>query len=131
YGLSALGGSVVVYLFSPLNAATAGASGAIYGLFGASFVMAKRLNLDLRMFVILIVVNLGMTFTIPGISWQGHVGGLITGALVAAAFVYAPRGSRNAVQVGVTVGTLALFAVLIAWRTTTVADQFGPMLTHG
>ena len=131
YGLSALGGSVVVYLFSPLNAATAGASGAIYGLFGASFVMAKRLNLDMRMFIILIVVNLGMTFTIPGISWQGHVGGLITGALVAAAFVYAPRGSRNAVQIGVTIGALALFAALIAWRTTAVVNQFGPMLTHG
>jgi len=131
YALSALGGSVAVYLLSIPYTNTIGASGAIYGLFGASFVMAKRLNLDMRMFIILIVVNLGMTFTIPGISWQGHIGGLITGALVAAAFVYAPRGSRNAVQVGVTIGALALFAVLIAWRTTTVVDQFGPMLTHG
>jgi membrane associated rhomboid family serine protease len=35
YALSALGGSVLVYLLSPLNAATAGASGAVFGLFGA------------------------------------------------------------------------------------------------
>lgn len=117
YGLSALGGSVVVYLLSPVNAFTAGASGAIYGLFGATFVMAKRLNLDMRMFIILIAFNLFITFTIPGISWQGHVGGLITGALVAAAFGYTPRGGRNALPAGVTIGALALFAVLIAWRT--------------
>ena len=48
YGLSGLGGSVLVYLISPLNSATAGASGAVFGLFGATFVVAKRLNLDVR-----------------------------------------------------------------------------------
>ena len=58
YALSALGGSVLVYLFSPLTSATGGASGAVFGLFGATFVMAKRLNLDVRMIVVLIVVNL-------------------------------------------------------------------------
>ncbi len=96
YALSALGGSVLVYLLSPLNAATAGASGAIFGLFGASFVIGKRLNLDVRWVVGLIAINLAFTFVIPlmggqNISWQGHVGGLITGALVAAAYAYAPR----------------------------------------
>ncbi len=46
YALSGLGGSVLVYLLSPLNTATAGASGAIFGLFGATFVVGKRLTLD-------------------------------------------------------------------------------------
>lgn len=117
YGLSALGGSVVVYLFSPLNAATAGASGAIFGLFGATLVAAKRLNLDVRWLIGLIVVNLVITFSFPGISWQGHIGGLVTGALVAAAYVYAPRAQRALAQGGATVGLLVLFAALVAWRT--------------
>lgn len=120
YGLSALGGSVMVYLFSAVNAATAGASGAIYGLFGATFVAAKRLHLDVRWLVTLIAINLAMTFTIPGISWQGHVGGLITGAVVAAAYVFAPRANRNLVQLGATFGLLILFAVLVYGRTATL-----------
>ena len=57
YALSALGGSVLVYLISPLSTATAGASGAIFGLFGATFVVARRLNLDVRWVVALIVIN--------------------------------------------------------------------------
>jgi membrane associated rhomboid family serine protease len=130
YALSALGGSVVVYLFSPLNSATGGASGAVFGLFGATFVLAKRLNLDVRGVVTLIAINMAITFTIPGISWQGHVGGLVTGGLIAAAYLYAPRAGRNLVQGGATMGLLALFVGLIAWRTTSLVDRFGPMLNH-
>lgn len=122
YLLSALGGSVVVYLFSPLNAATAGASGAIFGLFGATLVAAKRLNLDVRWLIGLIVINLVITFTFPGISWQGHIGGLITGALVAAVYVYAPRGQRTLVQAGFSVGLLAVFVALVSWRTNEIID---------
>jgi membrane associated rhomboid family serine protease len=122
YLLSALGGSVVVYLFSPLNAATAGASGAIFGLFGATFVAAKRLHLDVRSLVVLIAINLVITFTVPGISWQGHVGGLLTGAVVAAAYLYAPRAQRTLVQAGFTGGLLVLFYVLITWRSHEIID---------
>lgn len=130
YGLSALGGSVVVYLFSPLSAATAGASGAIFGLFGATLVASRRLNLDVRWLVGLIVINLVMTFTIPGISWQGHIGGLITGAAVAAAYVYPPQSRRTLIQVGFSLGLLAVFAALISWRTNEILSQFGPALGH-
>jgi membrane associated rhomboid family serine protease len=122
YALSALGGSVLVYLISPLNSATAGASGAVFGLFGAIFVLAKRLDLDIRGIAAVIVINLVFTFVAPAISsqrisWQGHVGGLVTGALVAAAYVYAPKAGRNLIQAGVTVAVLALFIGLIWWRT--------------
>lgn len=117
YALSAIGGSVMVYLFSPINVPTVGASGAIYGLFGATFLAARKLHLDVRWLVALIVINLVLTFSVPGISWQGHIGGLITGALVAAAFVYAPRGRRTAVQAAASIGLLVLFALLIAART--------------
>jgi membrane associated rhomboid family serine protease len=131
YALSALGGSVLVYLLSPLGAATAGASGAVFGLFGAIFVVGKRLNLDVRWVVALIAINLVITFVIPGISWQGHVGGLVTGALVALAYAYAPRDRRNLIQAGVTVAVVTLFAALAWWRTSDLLAEFGRPLGLG
>lgn len=123
YFLSALGGSVAVYLLADIRSATVGASGAIYGLFGATFVAARKLNLDVRWLVGLIAVNLAITFTVPNISWQGHVGGLITGALVTAVFVYAPRAQRTVVQAGFTIGLLAIFALLIKWRSNAIVQM--------
>jgi membrane associated rhomboid family serine protease len=130
YLLSALGGSVLVYLLSELNTATAGASGAVFGLFGATFVVGKKLNMDVRWVITIIGLNLAFTFVFPlisshNISWQGHVGGLITGAAVAAAYAYAPRQQRNLVQAGATVAFLALFVALIAWRTIDLRAMFG------
>ncbi|MGA7050509.1 MAG: rhomboid family intramembrane serine protease [Mycobacterium sp.] len=122
YALSLLGGSVLVYLLT-LNTATAGASGAVFGLFGATFVVAQRLNLDMRWVVTVVVINLVFTFVARGISWQGHVGGLVTGGLVAAAFVYAPRARRNLIQAAVTVLALGVFAGLIWWRTGVLAAE--------
>jgi membrane associated rhomboid family serine protease len=122
YGLSGLGGSVLVYLLSPLNTATAGASGAIFGLFGATFVLFRRLRLDARGIVFLIVINLVITFVVPAvsaqaISWQGHVGGLVTGTLVAAVFAYVPARQRLLALISVTAVLLVLFAGLTMWRT--------------
>jgi membrane associated rhomboid family serine protease len=122
YGLSGLGGSVLVYLISPLGTATAGASGAIFGLFGATFVVGKRLALDVRWVIAIIGINLVFTFVVPAvsshlISWQAHVGGLVTGGVVAAAYVYPPRERRNLIQAAVTIVVLAVFAALIWWRT--------------
>ena len=125
YALSALGGSVVVYLVSPLNSATAGASAAVFGLFAATFVVGKRLNLDVRWVVGLIAINIVITFVVPSISWQGHIGGLVTGAVVAAAYAYAPRERRNLIQAGATGALVALFAVLIWWRTNDLLAMFG------
>ncbi|GIH75243.1 rhomboid family intramembrane serine protease [Planobispora longispora] len=109
YLLSALGGSVAVYLLSA--APVVGASGAIYGLFGALFVVGRRLGYDVRGVIWLIGLNVVITFTIPGISWQGHLGGLVIGAVVSAILVYAPARNRNAVQWA---GCAAVLLVLIA-----------------
>ncbi|MGO9155807.1 rhomboid family intramembrane serine protease [Mycobacterium sp.] len=129
YALSGLGGSVLVYLLSPLNTATAGASGAVFGLFGAALVVAKRLKLNVQWVAAVIVINLVFTFVAPLvskqlISWQGHVGGLVTGGLVAAAYVYAPRERRNVIQAAVTVLVLGVFAGLVWWRTGVLAAEF-------
>ncbi len=130
YAVSGLGGSVLVYLLSPLNTATAGASGAVFGLFAATFVVAKRLTLDVRWVIAVIVFNLVFTFVVPlvssqQISWQGHVGGLVAGGLLSAAYVYAPRQRRDLIQASATVALLILFAVLIWWRTASLLAQFG------
>ncbi len=121
YILGALGGGVLVYLLSPLNSATAGASGAIYGLFGATFVVGKRLNLDVRGVVALIAINLAFTFVIPllssqNISWQGHIGGLLTGMAVAWLYAYTPRDRNNSLHLWASMGLLAVFVVLVWWR---------------
>jgi membrane associated rhomboid family serine protease len=130
YFLSAIGGSVLVYLLSPLDSATAGASGAIFGLFGATFVLSRKLNIDVKWVVGLIVLNLAITFIGPqlgtgAISWQGHVGGLVTGAAVSYAYAYAPRERRNVIQGVVTVAVLLLFAALIWWRTASLLTGVG------
>lgn len=129
YGLSGLGGSVLVYLLSPLNSATAGASGAIFGLFGATFVLFRRLQLDVRGIVGLIVINLVITFVLPAvsaqaISWQGHVGGLVTGTVVAAVFAYVPARQRLLALIAVTAVLLVLFAGLTMWRTQALLTMF-------
>ena len=126
YVLSALGAGVLVYLLAPLNSATVGASGAIFGLFGATFVVGRRLNLDVRGVVTLIAINLVFTFVVPAmstqqISWQGHVGGLITGGAISWIYAFTPRDRRAGVQIGASVGLLGLFVLLIWWRTGDIA----------
>jgi membrane associated rhomboid family serine protease len=111
YLASALGGAVLYYLVAQPYAPALGASGAIFGLFGAWFVLARRLRMDSRQVVMLIVLNLVISFTISGIAWQDHVGGLIAGTALTAAFAYAPRSSRTLIQAGAAV---ALLVILIA-----------------
>jgi membrane associated rhomboid family serine protease len=118
YLLSALGGSVFYYWIVHPYAGAAGASGAIFGLFGAWFVVARRLRLDSRGIVALIVINLAFSFIYRStIAWQDHIGGLITGAVVAAAYAYAPRKNRTVTQVAVSVAVFAILVVATMLRT--------------
>jgi membrane associated rhomboid family serine protease len=89
YLLCALGGAVLTILAAPQQGAL-GASGAIFGLFGLGFVVMRRYHLVLgpraRMILsqigTLLVLNLFITFAVPGISWTGHVGGLVVGGIL-------------------------------------------------
>jgi membrane associated rhomboid family serine protease len=121
YLLSAMGGSVLGFWLDPLNTFTVGASGAVFGLFGAVFVVGRRLNVDVRGITVIIVLNLAITFVLPmvsgyAISWTGHVGGLVTGTLLAAALAYAPSKNRTLWQVLAIAGALALLVVLVMVR---------------
>ncbi len=116
YLVSALAGSVLLYLLAKPNVPAIGASGAIFGLFGAWFVLARRLRMDSRQVLMLIGLNLVITFVIPGIAWQDHIGGLIAGALLTAAYIYAPRANRTVIQIAATVVMLALIVVGVIIR---------------
>ena len=117
YLLSAVGGGVMYYFLAPQNAPAVGASGAIFGLFGAWFVVARRLRLDTRGIAMLIAINLALSFFWHNtIAWQDHIGGLLTGALLTAAYTYAPRKNRVALQVLATVAVVAVLAVAVVIR---------------
>ncbi len=114
YLLSGLGGSVAYYLLgNPLQPA-AGASGAIFGLFGAYFVLARRSSANTSGIIALIGVNLVFSFVIPNVAWQAHVGGLATGVAVASGFALA-RGRREEriADVLTVVGACAALALLM------------------
>jgi len=117
YLLSAVGGAVMYYFLAPQNYPTVGASGAIFGLFGAWFVVARRLRLDSRGIVALIAINLALSFWFHNtIAWQDHIGGLLTGALLTAAYVYAPRKNRAIWQALATISVLAVLVIAVLVR---------------
>ncbi len=84
YVASLLGGALGVMLLSPMSP-TVGASGAVFGLMGAMVVMQYRAGQNPWQSGILglVMLNLVITFMIPGISIGGHLGGLLTGGLIA------------------------------------------------
>jgi membrane associated rhomboid family serine protease len=118
YMLSALGGSALSYLLSSPATLGVGASGAIFGLFAAYYVVVRRLGGETRQIATLLVINLVITFTIPIIDEKAHIGGLITGAGVAAALAYVPRGPRRtALQAAACAVVLVVLVGLVAART--------------
>jgi membrane associated rhomboid family serine protease len=83
YAVSLLGGSFGALLLTP-NSPTVGASGAVFGLMGAAILAMRARGIDPMQsgLGVTLLLNLGITFLIPGISKGGHVGGLVAGAVV-------------------------------------------------
>ncbi|MCG7285994.1 rhomboid family intramembrane serine protease [Cellulomonas sp. ACRRI] len=114
YLLSAIGGSVMFLLLATPYSASwftvlVGASGAVFGLFGAVLVVLRRVGRSAGGIVGVLVINAVLGFVLPGVAWQAHLGGLIVGAALGAAFAYAPRDRRTLVAVG----SCAAVAVLL------------------
>jgi membrane associated rhomboid family serine protease len=110
YFLSGIGGSVGVLL---LNAGPVlGASGAIFGLLGAYFVIARKMGGSSKQLILVIVLNLAIGFVIPNVAWQAHVGGLIVGSLVALVYLQ-PRSRLHPHRQGQLLAVIAA-AVVIA-----------------
>jgi membrane associated rhomboid family serine protease len=117
YFASGLAGSALAYLVGSPTTATLGASGAIFGLFGATAVLMRRLNYDMRPILALLAINLVITFGWGGISWQAHIGGLVAGVITGYGMVHAPRRHRAFVQYGTCALVLVVVVVLTLIRT--------------
>ena len=121
YLLSGLGGGVAAYLFAP-EAQAAGASGAIYGLFAALFVVFRRLNRDTSAIITVLVINLIFSFSVSSISLEAHLGGLVTGAIVGVALAYAPKALRTPVLLGAVTATVLILGALVSIKTAALAS---------
>lgn len=112
YVLSAVGGSVGVLLLSDPRVLVVGASGAVFGLFGAYVLILRQRGGDLKPFAVLMLINAALAFAFPVIAWQAHVGGFLTGALIGAILTYSTRTpKRTLVQ---TIGLAAVGLLLLA-----------------
>jgi membrane associated rhomboid family serine protease len=108
YFVSGLAGSAGALVVTP-NSPTAGASGAIFGVLGALFVLERRGVIATGGQVLgLIVLNLVFTFAIPGISIGGHLGGLAAGILLMLAFTRFPRSWQLSAAAAAGVAAAAL-----------------------
>lgn len=117
YLLAALAGSATVMWLSGDQTITFGASGAVFGLMGALIVLVLKVRGNVQPILIWLAFNVAYTFFGPGsISWQGHFGGLVGGAVVAAIIAYAPRTDRTRVQAIGLAGFGLLCCVLIGLR---------------
>lgn len=119
YLLSGLAGTAASYAFGPVNQQAAGASGAIFGLFAAAYVIERRRGTGAAsQYAVLLGINLVLTFSIPFIDVRGHLGGLVGGALAALVLVLVPRGPRRGLLQGAGLALLALVVVAtVAART--------------
>ena len=76
---SLLAGSLTSAYFASIYSASVGASGAVFGLFGAMVVVGKRIGADIRSIVVIIGLNFVFGFALGGVDWRAHLGGLIGG----------------------------------------------------
>ena len=131
YLVCGIGASAVSFAFMGRYDASLGASGAIFGLLGVLAVQAYREKLDLRPIAVVIVVNLAYSFSVTGIDWHDHLGGLGTGLLMGAAFAFAPRprqrtawyrSPQNLVPLGAGLGILVLATLLVVIHSDTLQN---------
>lgn len=119
--VSAVGGSVAVLLLAAPDAESwftpvVGASGAVFGAFAAILMVLRRTGRDATQILVLILINLVLGFVVAGISWQAHLGGLLTGLVLSAAYVFAPAKVRGPAGVAATAGVLLILVAAAVVR---------------
>lgn len=136
YLIAGIGGSVAFNMFGGGGSAL-GASGAVFGLFGAALVIAYFRGGDTRTILMLIGINLLFGAIVPGIDNWGHLGGLATGLVIAAGFELSERwdgSTRLGVQVVTVLGTIVVLGLIVTTLTasSTIRDTFVcQLLTQG
>ncbi|RFA07783.1 hypothetical protein B7R54_00065 [Subtercola boreus] len=111
YIISTVGGALSVDLLNDAGQPVIGASGAIFGLMAAFFIIARKLGGNTSQLLVLVVLNLAIGFLVPGISWQAHVGGLIAGGLVGLIYIETRKRQLQPAQILL---TAAVFVVIVA-----------------
>ncbi len=89
--VSLIGGSIASAMFLGYNGYSIGASGAVFGLFGAWAVISKRIGAEVKSTLVIIGLNFVLGFTIGGVDWRAHLGGLIAGYAVTQFLLSASR----------------------------------------
>ncbi|MEY3578610.1 MAG: hypothetical protein RIS49_588 [Actinomycetota bacterium] len=89
--VSLIGGSIASAMFLGYNGYSIGASGAVFGLFGAWAVISKRIGAEVKSTLVIIGLNFVLGFTIGGVDWRAHLGGLIAGYAVTRIMLSASR----------------------------------------
>ena len=79
--VSLLFGSLASALFNNPYTASVGASGMVFGLFGALALIGARVGIEWRGIIGIVLINFALGFVLGGIDWRAHVGGLIGGTL--------------------------------------------------
>ncbi|AIG72969.1 Conserved putative membrane protein [Amycolatopsis japonica] len=117
YFVSLLGGSAANLVFSDLDAVpVVGASGAIFGLIGAYTVIVIKLRLNPTWLLVILGLNVFITFQVPGISILGHAGGFVAGLLATFALLYAPDKNRLKWQLGGIAIVVVAMIGLVVWK---------------
>ena len=134
YFVTGIAASAASFAFAPSPfTVSVGASGAIFGIFGAFVAYNYRRRqmaiaaARLRSAISIVVINLIITFAIPEIDWRAHVGGFIAGLFAGfAAEGVGTEASRRTILVAGFVGLLVVAFGLVAWHTSQLQSQFGP-----
>jgi membrane associated rhomboid family serine protease len=113
YFVSLLAGSFGALLLDP-NELTVGASGAVYGIMAATFLVARQRGVEqlASQIGLWVILNLAFTFTVPGISIGGHLGGLAGGAAAAGVILAGER--RGGAAIPEALGLLLVGAISVA-----------------
>lgn len=116
YITSIIGGSVAVLWLSDPQMPVVGASGGLFGLMAAYFVVIRTLGGNGSQIFILIAINFALGFVVSGISWQGHLGGMVAGLVIAAIYAATRKPNQKIAQFVGLAGFWFVLVVLTQWK---------------